>query len=85
MKIEHCPSGNFDERPEGTSIDTVVLHATVLDSLEEVIRHFSNPSSKVSAHYTYRARWNDCVSCSREPESLACRSIQNERRSDSRE
>jgi len=52
MKIQQCPSGNFDERPEGTIIDTVVLHATVLDSLDEVIRHFGNPSSRVSAHYT---------------------------------
>ena len=52
MKIEHRASGNFDERPEGTIIDTVVLHATVLDSLDAVIQHFGNPASKVSAHYT---------------------------------
>jgi len=47
-----CPSGNFDERPAGTNVDTVVIHATVLDTLEEVIQHFSAPSSRVSAHYT---------------------------------
>jgi len=33
-------------------VDTVVVHATVLDSLEEVIRHFGDTSSRVSAHYT---------------------------------
>src|SRR5262245_45314767 len=45
-----CP--NFDERPAAVAIDTVVLHATVLNSLDEVIEHFANPASNVSAHYT---------------------------------
>src|SRR4029079_1281371 len=45
-------SPNFDARPERMAIDTVVLHATVLDTLHEVIEVFSNPQSKVSAHYT---------------------------------
>jgi N-acetyl-anhydromuramyl-L-alanine amidase AmpD len=30
----------------------VVLHATVLNTLDEVVAHFSNPDSQVSAHYT---------------------------------
>jgi N-acetylmuramoyl-L-alanine amidase/AmpD protein len=46
------PSPNSDERPAGINVDTVVLHATVLDTLSEVIRHFANPKSRVSAHYT---------------------------------
>src|SRR6185503_18486723 len=50
--ISLFPSPNFDDRPAGTRIDTIVLHATVLNSLEEVIRHFADPASKVSAHYT---------------------------------
>jgi N-acetyl-anhydromuramyl-L-alanine amidase AmpD len=33
-------------------VDTVVLHATVLDTLDQVIRLFADPQSKVSAHYT---------------------------------
>jgi len=33
-------------------VDTVVLHATVLDTLHEVIEKFSDPHSRVSAHYT---------------------------------
>ena len=33
-------------------VDTVVLHATVLNTLNEVIQHFASPASKVSAHYT---------------------------------
>jgi SAM-dependent methyltransferase len=46
------PSPNCDERPEGAVIDTVVLHATVLNSIEDVIAKFSDPASRVSAHYT---------------------------------
>ncbi len=50
--IDFFPSPNFNERPTGTPIDTIVVHATVLNTLDEVIRHFSNAESKVSAHYT---------------------------------
>lgn len=52
MKNNWSGSPNFDERPENTLIDTVVLHATVFDSLEDTLEHFSKPESKVSAHYT---------------------------------
>jgi N-acetylmuramoyl-L-alanine amidase len=45
-------SPHFDDRPAGIVIDTIVLHATVLNSLHEVIAHFENPDAKVSAHYT---------------------------------
>ena len=31
------PSPNFNARPEGIVVDTVVLHATVLDTLQEVV------------------------------------------------
>jgi N-acetylmuramoyl-L-alanine amidase len=47
-----CPSPNCDERPEGVVVDTVVLHATVLNTLDEVINHFASPATAVSAHYT---------------------------------
>src|SRR5262249_55735190 len=52
MNIRRHPSPSFDERPEGVAVDTVVLHATVLNTLDEVLEHFFNPASKVSAHYT---------------------------------
>jgi N-acetyl-anhydromuramyl-L-alanine amidase AmpD len=29
-----------------------VIHATVLDNIDEVISHFSDPDAKVSSHYT---------------------------------
>ena len=46
------PSPNYDDRPSDTVIDTIVIHATVLNSLSEVAALFSDPNSKVSAHYT---------------------------------
>lgn len=52
MNIRYHPSPNFNDRPQGTVIDTVVIHATVLNTLDEVSRHFSNPQTEVSAHYT---------------------------------
>src|SRR5262245_25653555 len=52
LVIHQHPSPNCDERPDDIVLDTVVLHATVLNSLDEVIRHFSDPTNKVSAHYT---------------------------------
>jgi N-acetylmuramoyl-L-alanine amidase len=51
MNSSH-PSPNCDPRPEGIVIDTVVLHATVLNTLSEVIEKFADPQSQVSAHYT---------------------------------
>ena len=50
--IRRDPSPNFDERPAGIAIDTVVLHATVLNTLDAVIEHFADPLTKVSSHYT---------------------------------
>jgi N-acetylmuramoyl-L-alanine amidase len=46
------PSPNFNDRPKDVVIDTVVLHATVLNTLEEVVNKFADPESEVSAHYT---------------------------------
>ena len=46
------PSPNCDARPAGIAVDTVVLHATVLNSIEEVVEKFSDPECRVSAHYT---------------------------------
>jgi N-acetyl-anhydromuramyl-L-alanine amidase AmpD len=50
-KLSH-PSPNCDDRPSGVSIDTIVLHATVLNTLHEVIEKFADPESRVSSHYT---------------------------------
>lgn len=52
MKIKSHPSPNFNDRPTGVNIDTVVVHATVFETVDEVIYHFANPETNVSAHYT---------------------------------
>jgi N-acetylmuramoyl-L-alanine amidase len=52
LRIQHYESPNYDERPAGTVVDTVVIHATVLNSIHEVIEHFSNSQTQVSSHYT---------------------------------
>jgi N-acetyl-anhydromuramyl-L-alanine amidase AmpD len=52
MAIGVYPSPNYNNRPEGIVADTIVLHATVLNSLQEVVDKFADPESQVSAHYT---------------------------------
>ncbi len=52
MRIQQHPTCNVDERPVGVTVDTVVLHATVLNTLDQVIKHFADSQSKVSCHYT---------------------------------
>ncbi|HET9218422.1 MAG TPA: N-acetylmuramoyl-L-alanine amidase, partial [Terriglobia bacterium] len=46
------PSPNCDSRPEGIVVDTVVLHATVLNTIDEVVARFSDAGNRVSSHYT---------------------------------
>jgi N-acetylmuramoyl-L-alanine amidase len=45
-------SPNCDERPSGTLVDTIVVHATVLGTAEEVAQRFADPETRVSSHYT---------------------------------
>lgn len=45
-------SPNFNDRPEGTVVDTIVLHHTASASLSGTVRWFENPASQVSAHFT---------------------------------
>jgi N-acetylmuramoyl-L-alanine amidase len=40
----------------GTTIDTIVLHATASSSVQSAIAWFTNPESKVSAHYVIDKR-----------------------------
>ena len=43
----HC-----DERPEGTVVDTIVLHHTAGKALAGTVKWFVMPESRVSAHFT---------------------------------
>ncbi|MCH8274136.1 MAG: N-acetylmuramoyl-L-alanine amidase [Armatimonadetes bacterium] len=52
LEIRDLPSLNHDSRPGGAVVDTVVLHATVFETLKETAARFADPDSRVSAHYT---------------------------------
>lgn len=45
------PSPNWDERPDGNMIDTVVLHYTGMKTGAEALARLCDPAAKVSAHY----------------------------------
>ena len=51
-KIIWVQSPNYDRRDEGTVIDTIVLHSTVVPTLEGTTRTFYDPKNQVSAHFT---------------------------------
>lgn len=44
-------SPNYNNRPEGTKIDSIILHATGMDSCEAVLQRLCDEESEVSAHY----------------------------------
>lgn len=45
------PSPNFNDRPPGVVIDTLVLHYTGMRIGEEALARLCDPQAKVSAHY----------------------------------
>lgn len=44
-------SPNYENRPAGAVVDTVVVHSTAGPTAEGAARHFFTPSSQVSAHF----------------------------------
>ncbi|MGE5506338.1 MAG: N-acetylmuramoyl-L-alanine amidase [Actinomycetota bacterium] len=48
--IDH-PSPNFGPRPEGATIDTLVIHYTGMRTGEEALARLCDPTAQVSAHY----------------------------------
>ena len=51
-KVVWDASPNFNSRPEGTVIDTIVLHHTAGPDLVGTVKWFRTTESKVSAHFT---------------------------------
>lgn len=45
------PSPNFNERPDNTLIDTIVLHYTDMETCQESLARLCDPNYKVSCHY----------------------------------
>jgi len=52
LEFTNCPSPNFDHRPRGKCIDSVVIHYTAKSCVEDAIEVFQDPQTKLSAHYT---------------------------------
>ncbi|HXH60687.1 MAG TPA: N-acetylmuramoyl-L-alanine amidase [Fimbriimonadaceae bacterium] len=51
-KIAWVQSPNFNDRPPGAVVDTIVLHHTASTSLAGTVRWFESEQSHVSAHFT---------------------------------
>lgn len=51
MDIETHLSPNFDERPESTQINTLVLHYTGMKTAKDAFQRMCDQQTKVSAHY----------------------------------
>jgi N-acetyl-anhydromuramyl-L-alanine amidase AmpD len=49
--VNWIASPNQGVRPNGSNVNSVVVHATVIPSLEKTVYHFLNQGSQVSAHY----------------------------------
>jgi N-acetylmuramoyl-L-alanine amidase len=52
MKLVWIQSPNFGARPAGVEIDTVVIHSTVIPTLQKTTEAFQRTASQVSAHYS---------------------------------
>ena len=46
------PSPNFNDRPDGTKITSIIIHYTGMKTAEAALNRLCDPESKVSAHYT---------------------------------
>jgi N-acetylmuramoyl-L-alanine amidase len=51
-EVAWVQSPNFDSRPDGAVVDTIVLHHTAGQSLAGTVSWFANRESGVSAHFT---------------------------------
>lgn len=74
-KVVWVQSPNFGDRPQGTVVDTIVLHHTAGKVLAGTVKWFTMPESQVSAHFvigrdgsivqqvsTYKRAWHAGVS-----------------------
>jgi len=50
-RVAWIDSPHFDRRPEGSPIDTIVLHHTAGSTTEGCVKWFTMPESRVSSHY----------------------------------
>lgn len=51
MHLIPYPSPNFNERPNGTVIDTIVIHYTDMETADLSLKRLCDLEAKVSSHY----------------------------------
>jgi N-acetylmuramoyl-L-alanine amidase len=52
LQIAWIQSPNYNNRPEGVVVDTIVVHSTVIPTLEKTTEAFQRTASQVSSHFT---------------------------------
>lgn len=86
--IQELPSPNWDARPQGTPIDTLILHYTGMQSAQAALDRLRDPAARVSSHYVVdeggaiwrlvdeqQRAWHAGVSCWRGHAALNDRSV----------
>ena len=51
IKIIQKKSPNFDKRPKGTKINSIIIHYTGMKTFHEAYERLCDKNSKVSSHY----------------------------------
>jgi len=51
IKIIQKKSPNFDKRPKGTKIDSIIIHYTGMKTFNDAYKRLCDKNSKVSTHY----------------------------------
>ena len=51
-RMINLPSPNFNDRPDGTEINSIIIHYTGMKAAKDALDRLCDPESKVSAHYT---------------------------------
>jgi N-acetylmuramoyl-L-alanine amidase len=51
VRVFEAPSSNQDDRPNGTNVDTIVLHYTGMKTASAAIARLRDPAARVSSHY----------------------------------
>ena len=86
--VRALPSPNWDARPPGTPIDTLILHYTGMPTAQAALDRLRDPAARVSSHYVVeedgavwrlveegRRAWHAGVSCWRGNTALNDRSV----------
>ncbi len=51
LPIRELPSPNWDVRPHGATVDTLILHYTGMPSAQAALDRLRDPAARVSSHY----------------------------------